>query len=232
MTLLIIAIIFSSILAILFIGVRVKFGGVYGLLTKILASLSFVSFGAIAVVLAVSQYYLASILILLGLIFGLVGDILLDLKVIYFQDEKAYLNFGMLAFGICHILYGVGALLVAMDNTAIVSSVLWAVLVCAVLTPTIILISKAMKINFNEYLIQSIIYTAILTFMSAFTFILSFNNANMWIMCVGEIMFLLSDLVLSIMYFKNQADNKTLCAINHGLYYVAQIFIMTFIFFI
>ena len=79
----------SILLVTAFIIVRVVYGGVYGLLTKIVASLALV---VTAIVFTTFEGTIASGIIAIGLLFGLIGDILLDLKVIYPEHNNAYLN--------------------------------------------------------------------------------------------------------------------------------------------
>jgi len=59
--------------------------------------------------------------------------------------------------------------------------------------------------------------------------ILSLQNI---LLSVGLISFLASDLVLSLQYFGGKQDSKNLTIVNHILYYIAQILIASFIFFI
>ena len=89
-----------------------------------------------------------------------------------------------------------------------------------------------MKINFGKFLAHAITYTVILTFMSIYTIALSIYDTRYILMAVGMVLFLLSDLVLSPMFFAGKQDDKVLCVINHTLYYAAQICIATFLFFI
>ena len=45
------------------------------------------------------------------------------------------------------------------------------------------------------------------------------------------VLFLLSDLVLTQMYFGGKPRDKVLCTVNHALYYAAQICIACYVFF-
>ena len=103
MALKIILIVLASLFTGLFLFARVTKGGLYGLLTKIVASLGFM---AIAICGAVLYFpCVSSLFIVFGLLFGLVGDIVLDLKVIYKEHNDVYLNAGMLSFGLGHVCY-------------------------------------------------------------------------------------------------------------------------------
>ena len=81
-------------LAVLFIVARVKWGGHLGLITKTIASFGFVSSAIIGLVISdateIAKWSVG--LIAIGLLCGMVGDIVLDLKVIYPNSDKYYLN--------------------------------------------------------------------------------------------------------------------------------------------
>jgi len=89
--------------ALLFSILRVTHGGMVSLMTKTLASFCFVLLGVVVVfhkpILDVAMF------VILGLVCGMIGDILLDLKSVDHTRADAYLNFGMLAFGIGHVFY-------------------------------------------------------------------------------------------------------------------------------
>jgi len=75
------------IVTVLFLYVRVKRGGVDGVIVKTLASVFFVLtavLGSLANPAVKPEFYL---LMILGLVFGLIGDIVLDLKVDYTKDN-------------------------------------------------------------------------------------------------------------------------------------------------
>ena len=84
----------SMLCIILFLVMRCIVGGPLGIITKILASFSFMVVGlAGAFVNGMSN---ASLFIVLGLLCGLIGDFVLDNKVVYKEHEDIYLNTGML----------------------------------------------------------------------------------------------------------------------------------------
>jgi hypothetical protein len=217
------------LLAIVFIVVRVCKGGMIGLLMKTLASFGFVASAIIGMVVSdatgTTKWVIG--LIALGLLCGMVGDIVLDLKVIYPNNDKFYLNSGMLSFFVGHIFYIVAFSLFAniQDET------IWLPLVisagCAlVLTMGITLSSKKMGLDFGKFLIQTISYTFILTFAMSYTLVLSILGCNLWLAFVGMVLFFLSDVVLSFQYFGGKIADKKLIAINHALYYAAQIILV------
>lgn len=217
----------SIVFVAVFIVVRTVYGGVYGLLTKILASLALV-FSALAY--TALEGSIKSGIITMGLSLGLIGDILLDLKVIYPQHNKVYLNSGMLAFGLGHICYIIAMIMYIGPEYDSLAAIGWAGVGGLCLTPLIIFVASKIGLHFENFLYQSIIYTFLLTSVTIFSIILSFTMTSMWILAVGFALFLLSDLILSMQYFGAKQDNKLLIVANHAFYYIAQIMIMCFIF--
>ena len=240
-TLAIVGTIICAILVGLFVVVRVKKGGVMGVYTKILASFGFVLLGLL---LSTNKavfgevFNLAAVFICAGLVCGLIGDIVLDLKVVYKDDEDKHLPVGMIAFGIGHFFY-IAAMILAISTEIEICSwdFIWKILVdvfaSALLTFLIWFIStNVMKLDFGKHLWATLAYTFILVFVVAFslTFTICVPNIKLWIMLIGTVLFFLSDIVLSTQYFGGKQDDKLLIAINHILYYAAQIVIALFIF--
>lgn len=213
-----------------FIVVRTKVGGRPGLITKTNASLGLV----IAAVYGIMSrgFDDAFGFIVLGLVFGLVGDIMLDLKVVDEPYEKYYTNAGMAAFALGHVMYFCAVLSLSSGAS------LWLPLVVSLGVSVILsslimfVISKPMKLEFGKYFTQSYIYLGMLLFMTSLTIYLSFIVANMWIFALGMGLFLISDLILSTQYFGGKLKDKMLITLNHIFYYFAQIAVFSVIYFI
>ena len=217
----------------LFLSVRLMYCGVWGLLTKMLASFMFVTVGFVAIIKNQNAIIL-SILVLLGLLCGLIGDILLDLKVVYKQDNDIYLNSGMLAFFIGHLFYFVSLMVYTNHKIELTLPLVISVCIALALTPIIIFGSKKfMKLNFGKFFWQTMAYSFILIFLSAFSVYLTILNSKFMLFAIGLVLILISDLILSQNYFKeNQENNKILVFFNHLIYYAGQIIIATALFFI
>ena len=113
---------------------------------------------------------LALIFMILGLIFGMVGDILLDFK-IYFKtlnmrflclenDYDILMITGMSSFGIGHIFYILALMVYApIEWMYLIFSILGAI----ILMSLVFLISiKVMKMDFRKFFIPSILYGILL----------------------------------------------------------------------
>lgn len=218
-------------LAVVFIIVRTFVGGLPALMLKTLASFGFVASAVWGLVLSSASGYtkMAFGLIIIGLLLGMIGDILLDLKVIY-DNDKFYLNAGMLSFGLGHIAYfGAFSILANLQGIKLLTPILIAIGIAIVLTIVIMLSSKLMKLEFGHALWQTVAYSFVLSFMAIYSLALALMGGS-WLIFVGMLVFFLSDIVLSMQYFGGKLFSKPLIAVNHLLYYAAQIIIMSVIF--
>ena len=211
--------------ALLFSILRVTHGGIVSLMTKTLASFCFVLLGVVVVfhkpILDVAMF------VILGLVCGMIGDILLDLKSVDHTRAESYLNFGMLAFGIGHIFYVLFVALLSGKN--VLTEALIAGAFAVVFTLAVVFFSKQLLgLTLGKFVIQAGSYACMLSFAAAFAVALSFTLTFLWPFAIALVAFWLSDIVLSIMYFGGKADSKFLSILNHVLYYGAQIAIALF----
>ena len=212
--------------AILFTILRVTHGGVVSLMTKTLASFCFVLLGVVVVFQApiISE----GMFIILGLVAGMIGDILLDLKSVDKTRSDSYLNYGMLAFGIGHVFYI--TFLSVFVGKNIVTEAIIAGAFALIFTSAVLLFSKQLLgLNLGKFVLQASAYSCVLSFTAAYSVALAFSVPTLWPIAIAFVAFWLSDIVLSLMYFGGRADNKFLSILNHVLYYGAQIAIALFI---
>lgn len=208
-----------------FLATRCTIGGVPALFTKTMASLGFVFAAILALIYTKFEKYYAFLIV--GLIFGLIGDILLDLKRLYNQDKVTYLNYGMLVFGLGHIMY-----FMALGNRygfegPFIGKTFIALGVALAVSAVIVFgAAKLMKLEFGEFKWQSFAYSTVLVFVAVLSLLLSAQHDSMWFMTAGLIAFFASDLVLSTQYFGGREENNLLIIINHVLYYGAQVLIV------
>ena len=167
---------------------------------------------------------------MLGLVFSLIGDIVLDLKVIDRQHDFYYTNFGMGSFALAHMMYLFAIIGLSSGVKLWVPAVVSIAISLAVSSLIMLVLAKPLKLHFGKYFWQSYAYSFILIFMTSFSIYLAFSVARMWIFATGLSLFLASDLVLSTQYFSDKLDNKFLIVVNHALYYLAQIAIYSVIF--
>ena len=239
----VVSIVIAAVLAVIFMGYRVAYAdksnvnGVIGTFIKALGSLGFIAIGFTAV-LTMQQFSAGALFIIGGQIFGMIGDIVLDLKVVYQKksEEGTYLTGGMVAFGLGHIMFFVAILLYLTSNVLSLAVIGICIAVAAVVAFAIVFGGeKLMGFRFGKFTIHSVVYGFLLIFMSAISIagwaLYAKENPYMPVFSVGMILFFLSDVFLTQMYFGGKADDKLLCVSNHSLYYAAQICVASFIFY-
>ncbi|MBO4285897.1 MAG: hypothetical protein J5880_01010 [Bacilli bacterium] len=170
-----------------------------------------------------------------GLILGLLGDIWLDLKYVYPQDDKPYTYAGFICFGVGHVMFVIGMFLqYCRDDVSFLYIVL--PLVAALIAGIAnLMLEKPMKLNFGEMKWTVFIYS-ILLFSTPFTalslcIMKGFQNTTLLMLFIGGILFALSDLVLSGTYFGKGKDRPIDLILNYLFYYGAQFVIAFSLFF-
>lgn len=239
----VVSIIIAAVLAVVFIGYRVAYAdksnvnGVIAMLIKTLASLAFIAIGFTGV-LTLDHFSKGALFIIAGQVLGMIGDIVLDLKVVYQgkKEEGVYLTGGMASFGVGHILFFVAILLYLTSSVLSMAVIGICIAVAAVAAFAIIFGGeKFMGFKFGKFTIHSIVYGFLLVFMSAISIagwvLYGKTNPHMPVFSIGMILFFLSDIFLTQMYFGGKPDDKTLCIVNHALYYAAQICVASFVFY-
>lgn len=235
---------------VLFLGIflffRDKKGSFLAIFFKTLTSLMFV-FVALFSLKQIGVNTTSIVLIIIGLCFGMIGDVLLDLKVCMKSlDEPKksdlFMYLGMASFGVGHILY-ITASFLEVENLALyfyISLGIGLALIIGILVLSI----KVMKMNYGKFLIPSGVYGFLLASFVVFSI---FRYANVLdlkslLLMIGSIMFIVSDLILSMTYFSKEEDynkkgmlnpeSRFMICINHITYYVAQFLIAISILFI
>lgn len=220
------------VLVTVFCLVRIKGANSTSLVLKTFASLIFVIICGVSVIYNNSP--VTSAMFVLGAIMGLIGDMLLDLKIMDKQNDKLYLNFGTLCFGVGHVFYFFGLLTFLSDKT--VTGFWWVVLFSFLLSLLLgyglVKISPSLKLNLTGFKWQSFLYSTLLIFCAIISFCVSLVVPITWVCTLGFILFFASDLVLSMQYFGGKQHNAPLTIINHVLYYTSQLLLASFVFFV
>ncbi|MBR2909570.1 MAG: hypothetical protein IKC11_04400 [Clostridia bacterium] len=213
-----------------FLVVRAKKGGcALAVVLKTVASIGFLAGGIYA--LSVNSGVFANLFIVLGLVFALVGDVVLDLKIAYKEDNKLYLNSGITSFTISSALYFVAMILLwhTLDKFLLLS--VGSVVIALLFATIVFLLAKPLKLDFSGYKIQVFIYSFFVALVAIMGLGISITVPRFALFAVGALLVLVSDLVLSMMYFGGKGDSKVLCSINHILYYLGELFVMSYLFF-
>lgn len=212
-----------------FLTTRILDKGIGAVFTKTVASLGMILGALLVLKESYSFYY---IYIIIGLVCGLIGDIFLELKRIYTQDANSYFNVGMLAFALGHIMYFMAIFNLNRTQNWIVPTLVSAAIAIAFSCVLFFVLAKPMKLEFGCLKWQSFAYCILLTFLASLATAFTIVTHHNILIAVGLIAFLLSDLVLSMQYFKVTKDgvslinNNLLTILNHVLYYGAQVLIL------
>ena len=178
---------------------------------------------------------MAGLLVLGGLICGLLGDVWLDLKFIYPEDEELYTYAGFLAFAAGHILYMAAMLILFGGNAKPLHFVIAALISIAGAFITVF-IAPLMKLDYGKYRNISLFYGPLLFGTTVLSGTLAlctgFEERFLTVFFVGGVLFLLSDLVLCGTYFGKGKDRPMDVILNYVFYYGAQFVIALSLLFI
>lgn len=205
----------------IFLVLRVKKGGIMALYAKAVASLCFIS-TAFAATNANREFLTFGSWMSFGLVLGMLGDVWLDLKWIYLQDKDSYLYSGFISFLLGHICFNV-AIYMSYDWSPIMLIV--SIVGAVIISLGNLLMEKPLKMKYGKFKFILFLYSAVLvmTMISAIIAAISTGFQKVWVvMAAGGILFTLSDVVLSAMYFGEGKNTKVNIAVNHTLYYAAQ----------
>jgi len=245
---------------ILFLVSRDKYSSPLAIALKTLTSLFFIAMAASAVVenaLDMNELEVESLvpscLVIMGLVLGMVGDITLDFK-IYFKGLKDQYNnagkdadfmmyFGMIAFAIGHIMY-ITSVAIRFPEHAM--DLLWTALISVGFVIVMFTVSCfVLKMKFGKFLVPCICYGFLLCWFLVFS-VWAMNYSDyktpQIVLLIGAIMFVLSDLILSMTYFSKESDyekkgilnpeSRLFISLNHITYYAAQFLIAVSVLFI
>jgi hypothetical protein len=219
---------------VLYITARIKTPSPLAVLFKALASVAFMAIAATAVLITADIRY--GIPVLMGLLFGLIGDITLEVMVVYPKDTYPWRMGGMISFFVGHLVYITGLFF----NTPFVENMLWKALVPAAIALAFTVIHRfaaaKMGLAFGRYKVIAVLYSFLLAFFtSASGVIMCLSGGEAaagipgfsprWvILFIGTVLFILSDVVLAQQYFGAEKNLRSpvLITINSALYYFAQ----------
>lgn len=161
-------------------------------------------------------------LIIFGGALGLVGDILLDLKGLYKQDESVYLRGGFIFFLVGHIFYSAAIIFQTQMKWYLILAGIIGAFVVAILNN---FSAKFMKVHFGAYrkiVFIYVVFLSITMLLSIIAAITSGFEKKYVLLAIGAICFTLSDAVLSSTFFGRGKDGSFYLFINHFLYYAGQ----------
>lgn len=235
------------LLCALSVGVLLYFkmnkNGFENVVAKIVASACFVIFAVLLSSLKTNVAYYGSYavsFIIIGLVCGLVGDILLEFKGFYPFHEKKFFTSGFITFMVGHACYIFSLILFANTDIDIFKTefalpfVLMFFGSLIVTIATYFILKKSFKFNFNGNALIINIYSFILIFASVLGFYLSFAVSSMmlFILTIGLILYTFSYFALLNFYYSPNEKTNGLVVCYTLCYYIAQIIVASFIYFV
>lgn len=211
-----------------FLVFRVKEKRVIAVVFKGVTSLLFIITALVAWILSKHTNNTFGIFVLIGLFFGLLGDIFLDLKYIL-KKEHLVTVLGFIAFGIGHIFFTTGLFIHFYDFSKNILYLIIPIIVSILLVVVTILMEKFTKIKYKKMTPYVIGYGFILFFVTSIYFSTCIQNGwqiiTVNMMFAGFVLFALSDLILNNTYFSTGCNTPLFVITNHVLYYIAQFII-------
>lgn len=207
-------------------------GGIPEVISKTVASLFFVLSGLLASLFSPNHFDIKS-MIVVGLMFSMLGDIWLDLKVTYTKDLKPWLYSGLFPLCLNFIFYITAIVLSSKMNAEFV---LLSIISGIALGYITISLENAFNLKYGPYKKITFIYASILFFTASTSLmaclISGFENTMFLFFFLGSIFSFVSDLILSNTYFGKSNDGPIWIVSNHVTYYIAQYLIASSILFL
>lgn len=231
-----IPLIVGLLLLVFFLYFRVKENRKVAVILKGLTSLMFILTGIVALFCSKSNSFTYGALIIIGLFFGLLGDVFLDLKFMSSKYEYLFTALGFVTFGIGHIFYSTGLLVYFFDFSRNIFYFIIPIIISIVLTIFSLLMEKFTPIRYGKMVPFVIGYGLIIFFTvmihlsSCFQY--SWNLTHLIIMFISLVMFALSDLILNNTYFSKGCNTPIYIISNHIIYYLGQFGLAVSLFFL
>ena len=160
--------------------------------------------------------------ILVGQVFGLLGDYWLDMKDMYKQHHDTYVFSGFISFFIGHVFFIAGLLRTYGTNPTQLLIIAGA---GVVLAGFVLATEKPMKLRYGKFKLITAAYSVIFGMSIAAAFCAWFfggRNPQALVMHVGLVVFLASDLFLSGTFFGKGKDRPFDYIANYVCYYGGQ----------
>lgn len=208
----------------IFIAVEHKEKYIPAVILKGSAAVIFCTIGILA--MGVSSNKDFAKLVVLGLCFGALGDILLNLRFVFPQIGQKIFLAGVAAFLTGHILYLCA--IVPLSQNLVPCLAVGVILAAALLT----WIFKALTVKL-AFKIFGVLYIGAIVLMTAVAIgnVITAPGTAAWMHAVGAVLFTLSDIVLIFNTFGSE-QKFSMRITNLTLYYMGQLLIAASLFFI
>lgn len=216
---------FGILFTALYVHEKLKKYDIKELLLKTTCSMFFMGIAISSATLHRTGLYAS--LMIIGLLFGLLGDIFLDLKFIYPDDDTIYTFSGFTTFGIGHIFF-----ITALLRRYADFSQYWYLIIPAIGALVIgfgsVAMGPVMKLDYGKFAGITRAYASLLggftLLAGSLALMYNFKLISLDMLFVGAVFFLLSDLVLSGTYFGGK-ERPIDIHLNYIFYYGGQFLI-------
>ncbi|MBQ8227714.1 MAG: hypothetical protein IJZ88_01740 [Clostridia bacterium] len=205
--------------------------GVADLALKTVTSCLFVAVGIAAMIANPDAVLSYGLMVIAGGVFGLLGDIFIELKWIQPQNSNTFLTFGFVTFMVQHVLL-VAAVFIHYPMTLVNALVSLTAPLAVLLLSSVAV--KITKMDMGKFKVLSNSYGALasMTFSVGFMTMTNYGmELSQILFFAGAVSFFVSDLVLSQIFFTEKGCNRLFVVLNHITYYGAQILIASSLFF-
>lgn len=217
----------GAVMSTIFIISKVRHYSLVTIILKTVASLFFIALGITTVCLTEGDKQFG-VIILIGLIFGMLGDVLLGFKYITTKTKKFWILSGMFAFAFGHISYVIG-LFVHFYQRGNVFFAILPFMISLVMSTIYLCVKGRLGIHFGKMYPFGVFYLICLTSMFSTSLVMgilhSFNETTLIMFFVGAFNFVISDCMLTGAYFKEGQRPKWYMATYSVAYYIAQFLI-------
>jgi hypothetical protein len=216
-------IVLAAIALVLYVREKIRAYSLKAVFIKSVVSVLFIVVGVLGMAVSAVNPTLMGPFVVLGLVCGLLGDIWLDLKYVYKQHQHIYTYAGFMCFIMGHIFFipAIFSEYAEMKWWYIPATLLASVIfmVCT------LALEKPMGLKYGRFKPITGVYAVFLSttmFAAINGVLLCGANKEFITLIAGSVLFTLSDLVLSNIYFKEGGNTKVNVLVNHILYYAAQ----------
>ena len=220
----------GAVLLFVYIREKIKAYSVNAVILKSMVSVLFVAVGVYGSWLSAARGTVSLIcpFVVLGLLFGLLGDIWLDLKYVVPEKDEPFTYAGFCVFGVGHILYITG-MLMSYYLTGKPITVIVPILLAVVMGVGNAVLEKPMKLHYGKLKPVVIAYGVLLFGMVLLSGSLAlahgWKETPLNLLFIGGVFFAISDLILSGTYFGVGKERPIDLALNYITYYTAQFLI-------
>lgn len=205
---------------IVYVRLKLKGTSLQALSFKTLTTVLIIVFASI-IIFNNPQNLNLGLIVILALVFGLVGDVMLDLKLIYPKDDSYFTYAGFISFLLGHFLY-IGYFLIMYPIALIGYSFIFGL--AGMIVFVVLMTENTMRLNYGKFRVISSVYAYILSYIMFLTLWIGFEyhqNGILWF-GFGMVSFIISDLILSLSFF-GKDEKKWMIIGNYVFYYGAQL---------